>query len=136
MSRDTATWVVTAETDPKAWCFKWAGNLVVVSKTDPEELRTRRQQQHKKRANAVGQQSVRVPPPVSASLPSGSAKPSHEDPLQASDPWKAFQSAQSKTNTASASSTKPPTHVVRTHDERVDNIMFRLDALEARCVGG
>ena len=61
MARSTATWVVTAEEDPKSWCYKWADGLVIVTKADPDELRQKRNLNFKKRAQASAASTKEVP---------------------------------------------------------------------------
>ena len=106
--------------------------FVVVSKTEQEELRQKRAQQHKKRAKAIGSAPVEIP---RFSEPSKPSKPS-VDPLRQHDPWKSL--AQPSRPSSSVPPLRPPSlpsHTVAPppqEDQRIGAMLVRLDNLEKK----
>ena len=140
-----ADWFLTAEESPGESCYRWGKALIYVEEVDDAQIRQVRTQQYKRWAKAtacaLGASSSSHSDTPRPAAPS--QKRSGVDPWTVSDPWSNFKpkSAQSSAPQGD-SSARVPSHTVQmpmtTHkvtDDRVDAVMVRLDALEAKQVG-
>ena len=142
VTRDTAVWYISSDTEPVNKCLKWGPLFLFLEEASAQEIREKRAETNKRRLKAVQQNAMGVPMGLQGkSVEQGEGTRDQKDPFLQADPWmqgrtrsdsgRVDSSSQSSAGSARWRSTIA-SHSGPTNDPRVDALMTRMTTMEEK----